>query len=58
LSNLSSPRVLVENVPFKFINILEILSGDLKSDIIQRIEKYDSRIGEAIEKIELFSYPS
>lgn len=43
--------MLVENVPFKFINILEMLYGDAKSNIIQRINKYDSQIGQIIEKI-------
>lgn len=58
LSSVCSPKMLVENVPFKFINILEMLYGDAKSNIIQRINKYDSQIGQIIEKIELFSYPS
>ena len=51
LSSLSSPRMLVENIPFKFINILEMISGDAKSNIIQRINKYDSQIGQIIERI-------
>lgn len=51
LSSLSSPRMLVENIPFKFINIIEMISGDAKSNIIQRINKYDSQAGQIIEKI-------
>jgi hypothetical protein len=52
-------NVFIEQSPINFINILELLKGDLNSNILSRIDKYSKCQSDGIfDKIELFNYPS